>query len=218
MRRHSRLIGLALSVTLGACGGRSTFDFVFDEPIPPPIADYCSTPAGTCLAHRCEPPLEEAKHVTMCEALAFTTNPPTSGPHYPIWGLFKTYDKPLARGFYLHNAEHSGVILLHNCDRLASAEECDSLLASLEAYVAEAPQDPLCAPPTRHRLIVTADPLLDVPFAAVAWGRSLKANCFDREALDAFVADTYGKNYENFCSGGLDPTDPDSGLTPGCGL
>jgi hypothetical protein len=218
MQRDPRLIGLALLAVIGGCGGRSTFDFVFDEPIPPPDPAVCSEPEGSCGTFRCDPPLEEAKHAALCEPLAFTSNPPTSGPHYPIWGLFKTYAQPLARGFYLHDAEHSGIVLLYNCDRLAPGEDCDALVESIGAYVSEAPQDPKCVEPTRHRLIVTPDPQLDVPFAAVAWGHSLKAQCFDRAAVEAFVADYYGKNYEDFCSGGIDPTDPESGITPGCGL
>ncbi|MBM4374968.1 MAG: DUF3105 domain-containing protein [Deltaproteobacteria bacterium] len=218
MQRHLHLSALVVAVLVPGCGGRSTFDFVFDEPPPLPEPGVCSLPEGSCSTLRCDLPLEEGMHVSLCEPLAFTTNPPTSGPHYPVWGLFKTYDEPLARGFYLHDAEHSGIVLLYNCERLAPGGDCSGLVAALTDYVAEAPQDPKCVEPTRHRLIVTPDPLLDVPFAAVAWGHSLKAECFDRAAVDAFVGDYYGKNYEDFCSGGIDPTDPESGITPGCGL
>lgn len=201
------------------CGGRSTFDFpILEESAPEPEKpDYCGPPSGACDTKRCDPPVRDGAHYAMCAPIDFETNPPTSGPHFPIWGLFKTYDSPLARGFYLHDVEHSGVVLAYNCD-LVSKADCADLIATLEGYVADAPSDELCVEPTRHRLLVTPDPLLDVPFAAIAWGHSLKSECFDREAVDGFVAAFYGKNYENLCSGGLDPTAPDSGIEPGCGL
>lgn len=220
MQRHPRLSALAIALAslAAGCGGRSTFDFVFDDsaaPVDPPV-DPCGAPSGTCATRACDPPLAEANHVPLCSDLAYATNPPTSGPHYPIWGLFKTYEQPLARGFYLHDAEHSAIVLLYNCAFAGS--ECEALRASLEAFANSRPQDPLCEAPTRNRVIVTPDPLLDVPFAAVAWGHSLKADCFDEAAVTAFVDAYYGKNYENFCSGGIDPTDPASGIESGCGF
>lgn len=211
---------IAAQAGLG-CGARSTFDFAFDidpDPPAPPLPEVCSPPAGACKTRTCEPPVVAAEHVEMCSEIAFTSNPPTSGPHYPIWGLFKTYEKPLARGFYLHDAEHSGVILLYNCKLFASEDECAETVATLNAYVAEKPADPKCDEPTHNRIILTPDPELDVPYAAVAWGYSLKSDCFDRGATDAFIDAHYGKNYEDFCSGGIDPTDPDAGILDGCGF
>lgn len=215
MQRDSGLIAVLLLVGAMGCGARSTFDFETATALPEP--DGCGVPEGTCNTRRCDPPVVGAEHVATCSTLAFPTNPPTSGPHYPIWGLFKTYDQPLARGFYLHNAEHSGIVLLHNCAQLPDDATCDALVAELKTYAADAPADPKCVEPTRNRLIVTPDPLLDVPFAAVAWGHSLKADCFDPEAVDAFVAAHYGQNYEDLCGGGIDPTDPESGIPLDCG-
>jgi hypothetical protein len=225
VQRHPGLnpLGASAVALIGwlavGCGGRSTFDFpILEEATPdPPRPDFCGPPSGSCGAKRCDPPLRDGKHYQLCAPIDYATNPPTSGPHFPIWGLFKTYETPLARGFYLHSAEHSGIILLYNCAEL-SKEACDELVSALESYAAEAPQDELCVAPTRNRILVTADPLLDVPYAAVAWGHSLKADCFDRDATDAFVEAYYGQNYENLCSGGIDPTDPESGIEPGCGL
>ncbi|MBM4357998.1 MAG: DUF3105 domain-containing protein [Deltaproteobacteria bacterium] len=220
MQRHPRLIATVFgALACVSCGSRSTLDYpILEASEPDPERpDYCGPPSGVCEVKRCDPPLRDGTHYQLCAPIDFATNPPTSGPHFPIWGLFKTYETPLARGFYLHDAEHSGVVLLYNCASL-STTECTELVSALESYVADAPADPLCVEPTRHRLLVTPDPLLDVPFAAVAWGHSLKAQCFDRDATDAFVAAYYGKNYENLCSGGIDPTDPESGIEPGCGL
>jgi hypothetical protein len=216
------LVLAAVAAVFGTgCGARSTYDFAFDiDPPPPtpPLPEECSDPVGTCGVRRCDPAPVEAMHVELCSELTFTSNPPTSGPHYPIWGLFKSYDKPLARGFYLHDAEHSAVILLYNCEQFPSEAACADAVAAMNAYVADKPADPKCEAPTRNRIIVTPDPQLDVPVAAVAWGHSLKAECFDAAETDAFVEAYYGKNYENFCSGGVDPTDPESGILPGCGF
>lgn len=213
-------VSLVLSAQL-ACGARSTsdFDYEIDPPAPvPALPEECGSPQGTCSTRRCDPPLLSASHVPVCSKLTFASNPPTSGPHYPIWGLFKNYATPLARGFYLHDAEHSGIVLLYNCDYLKSQAECDTMVDAMTAYVAAKPSDSKCALPTRNRFIVTPDAELDVAYAAVAWGHSLKAACFDAAATDTFSEKHYGQNYEDLCGGGLDPTDPGAGLTKGCGL
>jgi hypothetical protein len=63
---------------------------------------------------------------------------------------------------------------------------------------------------------VSADPLLDVRFAASAWGFALKSSCFDLGALAAFIDAHYARAPENLCADGIDPLDPALGLPPNC--
>jgi hypothetical protein len=153
---------------------------------------------GPCESQVVEVPLETGDHVAPGTAIAFSTNPPATGTHYWTWAHWdRTYDDPaLERGYWIHNIEHGGVVLLFNCPG-----GCPATVAALEALVAELPADAHCAPPVRTRTIITADPLLpaEVRIAAVAWGWSYTAACLDAASLRGFVDAHYGMSYENFC-------------------
>ncbi len=212
LRSRAALVTLAVFGTcLPACSD--------DTDAPPPqatVEENCDAPVGACDLERCAPSASEARHVEVCSSIAWPTNPPTSGQHYPIWAAFSVFDAPVPRGFWLHSVEHSAVVLAYNCELYEG--DCDALIDTLVAFKAGRDDDPLCDAAVGNRVIVTPDPLLAVPFAAVAWGHSLKATCFDEDAVTTFVDAHYGQNYENFCSGGVDPTDPDEGFDPNCGL
>lgn len=202
-----RFATLALVLVVG-CG---------DDEAPPQgeVAENCAVAEGACALEVCAPEPLDGLHVDVCSVIEWPTNPPTSGQHYPIWAAFKDYDQPVPRGFWLHSVEHSAVVLAYNCAHAAG--DCSTLIGDLTAFAAAAPDDPLCDASVANRIIVTPDPLLDVAFAAVAWGHSLKGACFDATAVQQFVDEYYGNNYENFCSGGVDPTDPDEGFDDTCG-
>ena len=44
----------------------------------------------------------------------YDSNPPSSGPHYPIWADFKEYATPVPDGYLVHAEEH-GAVLLRDC-------------------------------------------------------------------------------------------------------
>lgn len=174
----------------------------------PPGAISCDAPA-VCGLQECQTEDAGADHYAACTEIEPHTNPPTSGPHYIEWAQFGIYDEPIAKGYLQHGLEHSAVALLYNCALVeAAGNSCDDLVAELEAFYDDFPNDPLCSEGTPHRLYVIPDPDLDVPFAATAWQGHLRGQCFDAERVRAFVDDHYGMNYENFCSRGVDPLDP----------
>lgn len=144
--------------------------------------------------------------MTTCSEVVYATDPPTSGPHYPIWAKWQTYAAPVPRGFYVHNLEHGGVVIAYRCP-----DGCDAELAALATMVASLPADPLCALGVERRVIVTPDPLLATRFAVVAWGASLVADCVDVPAFAAFIDARYATGPENTCADGVDVTVPDLG-------
>jgi hypothetical protein len=151
-------------------------------------------------------------HVPLCLPIGYSTNPPSSGQHYPIWAQYKRYKSPVAHGFWVHDLEHGAIVVTYNCPG-----GCDAELAALEAMVAKLPVDPTCAPPVARRVVITPDPDLDTRFAASAWGKYIKSDCFDLDTLKAFYNAFYASAPENFCADGIDPNDPDSGVPVGCG-
>jgi len=160
-----------------------------------PVDDNAPHPLGICGVVRHDP-IVDSPHLPIGSVIAWASNPPTSGPHYPVWaGWDRTYTD-LERAYWLHNAEHGGVVLAHNCDG------CDAPLA---ATVLGLPTDPHCDAPLWTRSIVVADPLLpdDTTIAAIAWGVAYTATCVDPDALASFIADNYGRATENTCADGL---------------
>ena len=97
-------------------------------------------------------PILPAPHIAACTPITYATNPPTSGPHYPIWAAFKWYDAPVPRGFTVHSMEHGAVVISYNCPN-----GCADELGALAAFLNARPADPLCSAPLKSRIIVTPD-------------------------------------------------------------
>jgi hypothetical protein len=159
-----------------------------------------SSGAKACNAVEQAMPIEGATHVTPCTYVDYQSNPPTSGNHYPVPTQHKSYTTPVPRGFWVHNLEHGGVVFSYNCPT-----GCADDIAAAQAVIDAAPIDPVCAASgTARRVLMTPDPHLDVKFAASAWGFSLRADCFDKTAFAAFLANHYAMAPEAVCWDGPD--------------
>jgi hypothetical protein len=122
-----------------------------------------------------------------CETRPYTSNPPVSGPHYPIWASWRIHTQTVPRFYWVHNLEHGGVIFVYRPD--APQNLVDSIIRVFDAI----PLDPNCVLegyPSR-RVVVTPDPLLDVPWAVTVSGPELpdgpgfgyyiKSDCIESE-------------------------------------
>jgi Protein of unknown function (DUF3105) len=154
---------------------------------------------GPCAINVDAPPFLPALHVAIGTHVQYDSNPPSSGPHYPVWAAFQTWATPLQREYYVHDMEHGAVVLLYKCDADGG---CPDVVAGLEAVRAALPDDPLCDKSVRVRVVITPDPLLDVPIAAAAWGWTYKAQCLDAPSLTQFAKDHYGQGPEQLCANG----------------
>jgi hypothetical protein len=155
---------------------------------------------AACAITVATPPCVASPHVAVGTDVQYNSNPPSSGPHFPIWADFKVYDKPVPRGYWVHSMEHGAVVLAYRCD--GDAGGCPDIVAALKSVADALPRDPLCSAETRVRVVITPDPLLDVPIAAAAWGWTYKAACLDVPSLIAFAKDRYAKGPENTCANG----------------
>jgi hypothetical protein len=154
---------------------------------------------GACGAAITTVPIEDSPHLAPGTAIEWTTNPPATGPHYPVWARWEHYYADLSRAYWLHNTEHGGIVFLHR-----AADRAD-VAAELIATAGALPDDPHCAAPIRTRSLVAADPALpdDVEVAAVAWGTTYTATCID-DTLAEFAREHAGRAGENTCADGLD--------------
>jgi hypothetical protein len=153
----------------------------------------CQAPAAIQYAE------EDSPHVQECSALSPTHYPPTSGPHYPVWGDPGTYKSVVNPGYWLHSAEHGAVLFLINCHRApACLADFDRFQAIADAY----PADPACEMGEKHRIIITGDTTIATRYAAVAWNWSLGSDCLDSAAFAGFLTAHYAKAPEDFCGSG----------------
>lgn len=176
---------------------------------PGPTAPPSSTPPppdgeidASCKVTIDVPSIVPSTHVPEGTDIAYTSNPPSSGPHYPRWAAFQEFSEPVADGYLVHSMEHGAVVLFYSCD-LLPAGTCPSVVAGLRAIRDALPADPICDPSVRVRVIIVPRPKLDVPVAAAAWGWTYRAACLDEPSLAQFVRDHYGKAPENFCAQGV---------------
>jgi uncharacterized protein DUF3105 len=153
---------------------------------PPPAVDRGASDAGvfslaggSCDVEVAMPPDEGANHVPDCSPVNYRSKPPSSGSHYGSWPVFRVYDKPVPWGYLMHGLEHGAVVIVYHC-----ADGCPDQVAAMKALLAATPNKPGC---TRPPVIVAPDPTLDVPFAATAWGYTLRARCFDRDRFAGFI-------------------------------
>lgn len=153
-----------------------------------------------CLVTLETPEVLLGTHVTEGTTVQYNSNPPTSGPHYPVWAAFQEYDKPIDRRYLVHDMEHGAVVIFYKCADQAS---CAPLLAAAREAVAALPDDKSCSGTgARVRVIIVPDPAIDVPLAAASWGWLYKAACGDANTLKQFVRDHYAQGTEDTCAPG----------------
>jgi hypothetical protein len=160
------------------------------EPIPPLACDGVVQPVRG----------EAGVHVPPGTPIEWSTNPPATGTHYPFWVKWNHHYTALDRGYWMHNAEHGGVVLLYRCP-----EGCPEVIDALIDVVATFSTDGACQAPVRNRLIVVNDPQLPegVQVAAVGWNAYYTASCFD-PYVRIFAGSRYNKAPEDLCVDGID--------------
>ena len=108
----------------------------------------------------------------------WNTDPPTSGPHYPVAAVFNIYDQELELARVVHNLEHGGIYILYGKDVPAATVD------QLRAFYDDHKTGTIMAPLDR----------LGDEFALGVWVASqdpamaylAKCTSFDEGAVDAF--------------------------------
>jgi len=168
-------------------------------PIDAAVVDAAVVDAGACNVRIDAVPLADSPHVPDGTAVVYSSNPPSSGPHYGTWANFQELTHPVDDGYLVHSMEHGAVLLLYDCPPGAA---CDALVAALRAVRDAVPTDPACDPAIRTRVILAPRAANDVAVAAAAWGYVYRADCVDAASLTTFILDHYAKAPENFCFAG----------------
>ncbi|MDP2343311.1 MAG: DUF3105 domain-containing protein [Deltaproteobacteria bacterium] len=157
-----------------------------------PLEGACVPPEGAVVvnnegwAHKNDP----VDHV-------YESNPPASGPHYPVWASWGVHadDDVVERGQWVHNLEHGGIVLLLGDSASDEAEE------ELRAGFDDIPGDDECG---HSRTLLTLDPELDDPVAVVAADTLLVPGLLDegvltRERIVEFALACRNHSHESIC-------------------
>ncbi len=135
-----------------------------------PLEGACEPPDGAVVVQN-----EGWEHKNDPVDHVYASNPPASGPHYPVWAGWGVHEDVVERGQWVHNLEHGGIVLL--IGESASTEAEAELRAGFDAI----PGDDECG---HNRSLLTADPLLDDPVAVIAADTLLVPGPFDNGVLE----------------------------------
>lgn len=179
------------------------------HPSAPPIAgeSECTVVKVTGIS------IPDAHHVAVCTPVDYATDPPSGGPHWPVWAARGKYEAPIPRQLYVHNLEHGWVVLSYRCKGA-----CPDVVAALEQAFDDA-QDTYCIAngDGLSRVLLTPDPDLATPIALSAWGATYTATCIDPPSIAEFIATRIGHGTEMICGGGQLPSQATAGCSGGSG-
>ena len=115
---------------------------------------------------------------------AYSSDPPTSGPHAPSpTETGQIYSEPQPDAELVHAMEHGAVVFWMSFQDEALREQAQGAIDDVFTQGYES-------------LIVTPKPDLDVPFAMTAWGALQKCVGVDPQDIQTFVENHYGSGLE----------------------
>lgn len=131
---------------------------------------------------------------------------PTSGNHWGAWAFWNSvYDKPMKRGYMLHNLEHGGLVFSYKCSSPRDSAACADAKNQLVA-IAQAVGGP--------RVVVTPDPTQPEMFAIRGWRWGFTASCLDPASAKAFAQAHYRHGREDTDADVPIPFDPSTTNVP----
>jgi len=132
------------------------------------------------------PPTGSGEHVPDGNPLPqFSSDPPTSGPHYNTALPEGFYEEdsnealflPNPQGFIVHSMEHGYVIFWYNCSILAETD-CDTLKSDIRMVMDGY---------NSFKIIAFPWTSTDVPIVATSWGYRLEMEAWDAELATSFI-------------------------------
>ncbi len=183
-----RRLGVIIAVLLVVGGGALTFLLRGVVDPQPEIVDMQASHP-----HIANP---SAAHPT------YTTDPPTSGPHFDSLPSWKVYSEPITKELQVHGLEDGGVII--NYQPALDSTVVERLAALTKVYNEQT--DP------KNRVVMSPYPGLDHPIVLTAWRVIYRLNNFDEGRIKRFVDAYVGIDRHKESAAG--PALPDANLTP----
>lgn len=176
------LLAACSSVVVGAGAGAGVGCSCYNDGEPKPPG--CESDGSVAVTN------EGWQHVDSEEELVYDHNPPASGPHFNVWASYAVHDDVVNRGNWVHSLEHGAIVLLIGPD--ASESQRQTVRDAYDAI----PDDPDCG---HKRTVLTDDPLLDGPMAAVSADHVLEGDDLTVEQIVAFATACRDRAREDIC-------------------
>jgi len=136
--------------------------------------------AGPCV--RQDFPMQGRNHVTeLDEGFEYSSNPPTSGPHFPVPAIWNVYEQPVPEIRLVHNLEHGGVIVQYG------DEVPPGTVQQIVDWYAEDPNGLIVAP-----LPEDAPARLANRITLTSWTHLATCTAFDEDSYSDFRDDYRG--------------------------
>jgi hypothetical protein len=155
---------------------------------------------GPCVRQTFPP--QGRQHVQeLAKGFRYNSFPPSSGPHYPIPGVYNVYDQPVPEIRLVHNLEHGAIEVLYGSKVPRSAIE------SIVAWYQKSPNGLIVAPfaTSETELHAKIPPDAADKIYLVAWTHVASCSAFDDGAFSRFRDDYRGKGPERFPVSALQP-------------
>jgi len=131
---------------------------------------------------------------------------PASGNHWGAWAEWgKVYQRPLKRGFLLHNLEHGGIVLSYNCSAANESADCQEAYETLVKLQEEFGE---------NRVIVTPDPTQTARYGIRGWRWAYLADCVDMTKMLQFMDAHFRHGREDIDADPPIPYDPTTTHVP----
>lgn len=141
-----------------------------------PTKNPTEAPALTATPEEIEVPNEGFQHVPKGSSITFDHYPPSSGHHYPSPAPWGVYTDPVPEGYFVHNLEHSGIVILYHCP-----DGCPDLEKQLSDLFDQAPPDSQF---NEVKILITPYAReLPAEVVALAWGWQLNLSEVDEARL-----------------------------------
>ncbi len=125
------------------------------------------------------------------EKYTYNSNPPTSGPHDPVWttkGIYTTSSVDLGKGHLLHSLEHGYIEMHYNCalpktnvsmdDAVWKSQDCKNILKELSDIANDK---------TIWKMIIVPNPTIKTKISVVAWDRIDPMNTVNKKEIENFI-------------------------------
>ena len=118
------------------------------------------------------------QHIPDTQPINYDHYPPNHGNHYDTPRPWGAYDSPVPDGYFVHNMEHGGVVVLYNCQT-----PCPDLQTQMKNLPNMLPKEPRFG---EVKVIVSPYTRSDHLISLVAWDWEQDLDSYDFDTIKAF--------------------------------
>jgi len=123
-------------------------------------------------------PEQSRNHIEVGESHEpYSTDPPTSGPHYAQPADAGFYEGAIADEILVHNLEHGHVIIWYDCSQLSEAN-CDTLKSQISELIDQH---------NGYKLVGVPREGMPTTLALTSWSHLLRLFEFDETAIEDYI-------------------------------